>query len=158
MTAVPEITDSRLSTTSAAADAARPERTLALVLRCMGALDCLALLAVCLPREWIDALCEMLTGVAFPAVPVAWYLARSTSLLYALHGAMVVYISFDVPRYWRLIRFLAWAAIVHGGLILAIDVSSGMPGWWSAVEGPCFAVTGLVVLALLRGARSHDVR
>jgi hypothetical protein len=153
MTAAPEITDSPHSTESAAADVACPARTLALVLRGMGALDCLALVAVCLPREWIDALCGRLTGVAFPAVPVAWYLARSTSLLYALHGAMVVYISFDVPRHWRLIRFLAYAAIVHGGLILAIDVSSGMPGWWSAVEGPCFAVTGLVVLFLVQRAR-----
>ena len=109
-----------------------------------------ALLAVCLPREWIQSLCLTLTGVAFPAAPVAWYLARSTSLLYALHGAMVVYVSFDVARYWRLIRFLAFAAVVHGGLILAIDLSAGMPAWWSAIEGPCFALTGLIMLGLMR--------
>ena len=92
---------------------------------------------------------EFQNRVAFPAVPVAWYLARSTSLLYALHGAMAVFISYDIPRYWRLIRFLALAAVAHGGLVLAIDVSAGMPGWWSMIEGPCFAVTGLVMLGLM---------
>ena len=107
-------------------------------------------LAVCLPREWIQSLCAGLTGAEFPAVPVAWYLARSTSLLYALHGALVVFASCDVLRYWPLIRFLALASMIHGGLILAIDLSAGMPGWWSVIEGPCFAVTGLIMLGLMR--------
>jgi hypothetical protein len=150
MTTIPDLTDPRLSPAKAADNGANAIRTVAVVLRCLGALDCCALLAVSLPREWIQSLCVSLTGVAFPAVPVAWYLARSASLLYALHGAMAVFISYDVPRYWRLIRFLALAAVAHGGLVLAIDLSAGMPGWWSGIEGPCFAVTGLVMLGLMR--------
>jgi hypothetical protein len=150
MTTIPDLTDPPMSPAHAVRRGTDPLRTVAIVLRCMGALDCCALLAVCLPREWMQSLCVVLTGVAFPAVPVAWYLARSTSLLYALHGAMAVFISFDVPYYWRLIRFLALAAVAHGGLILAIDLSSGMPVWWSGIEGPCFAVTGLIMLGLMR--------
>ena len=158
MTTTPDLTDARMSSMHVAVHGASALRTVAVVLRCLGALDCCALLAVCLPREWIQSLCVTLTGVAFPAVSVAWYLARSTSLLYALHGALVVFVSFDVRTYWRLIRFLALAAVVHGGLILAIDLSAGMPAWWSAIEGPCFALTGLVMLGLMRRVPSHTLR
>lgn len=150
MTTIPDVTDARLSAAPDAEHRLGFLRTVATVLRCMGVLDCCALLAVCLPREWIQSLCANLTGEAFPAVPVAWYLARSTSLLYALHGALVVFVSFDVHRYWPLIRFLAFAAVIHGGLILVIDLNSGMPGWWSGIEGPCFAITGLIMLELMR--------
>ncbi len=150
MRTIPDLTGAQRSAAPAADNGAGALRTVAVVLRCMGALDCCALLAVCLPRDWIQTLCVTMTGLAFPAAPVAWYLARSTSLLYALHGAMAIFISYDVPRYWRLIRFLALAAVAHGGVVLAIDLNSGMPGWWSGIEGPCFAVTGLVMLGLMR--------
>ena len=85
------------------------------------------------------------------------YLVRSTSALYALHGAMIVFISFDVPRYERLIRFLALAALVHGAVLFGIDIAERMPPLWRFGEGPAFAATGAVVLWLLaqRGARER---
>ena len=76
------------------------------------------------------------------------YLSRSASFLYALHGAMVLFISFDLLRYWRLVTFLATAALVHGAVMLGIDLAEGMPAWWTVVEGPAFAATGGVVLLL----------
>jgi hypothetical protein len=42
---------------------------------------------------------------------------------------MIVFISFDVGRYWRLITFLAVAALIHGAVMAGIDVC---PGY-----GPC---------------------
>jgi hypothetical protein len=65
-----------------------------------------------------------------------------------LHGAMVLFISFDVNRYERLITFLAAAALVHAGIMLGIDLNEGMPMWWTLVEAPGFAATGAVVLIL----------
>jgi hypothetical protein len=79
---------------------------------------------------------------------VVEYLARSASALYALHGALVLFLSFDVPRYWRLITFLAVAALVHGAVMTGIDLAAGMPVAWTLGEGPCFAATGAVVLLL----------
>ena len=35
---------------------------------------------------------------------------------------MIVFVSFDVERYWKLIRFLAIAALVHGAILLWIDL------------------------------------
>jgi hypothetical protein len=64
---------------------------------------------------------------------------------------MIVFMSFDVVRYRPLIAFLATAALVHGGVMLGIDLAEGMPAWWTALEGPAFAATGAVALTLLPG-------
>src|SRR5262249_10905853 len=85
-----------------------------------------------------------------PAAPIVGYLARSASALYALHGATVVFVSFDVERYRPLIRFLALLAVVHGGVMFGIDWVVGMAAWWLWLEGPGFAATGVAVLVALR--------
>jgi len=102
------------------------------------------------PERWIDMAHHWAGLGALPREPIVGYLARSASALYALHGAIVVYISFDVCRYAGLIRFMAWAALVHGAVILGIDLVQHMPMYWRYGEGPSFAATGLVVLALQR--------
>jgi hypothetical protein len=83
-----------------------------------------------------------------PPEPIVGYLARSASVMYALHGLTVMYVSFDVLHYFRLIRFLAVIAIFHGVIMLGIDIGEGLPRWWQCLEGPCFAATGVVVLWL----------
>ncbi len=122
------------------------ERKLAFVLRALGFLDLLAIFAVVIPSAWLSVAHAWAGLGPFPAEPIAEYLARSTSALYALHGAMVVFISFDVGRYERLIRFMALAALVHGAVILGIDVALQMPALWRYSEGPTFAATGVIVL------------
>ena len=133
------------------------DRNLALFLRAVGCLDFLALLAVVMPQHWME-LAHRWSGLgAIPREPIVGYLARSASALYALHGAMIVFISFDVARYERLIRFLAVAALVHGAVILGIDVAERMPPLWRFGEGPAFAAAGAIVLWLQsqRGARER---
>jgi hypothetical protein len=126
----------------------RAERALAVTLRVLGGVDLLALVAVVVPREWMAA-GNAWTGLGpLPEGPLVGYLSRSASLLYALHGAMIIFLSFDLPRYWRLITFLAVAALVHGAVLFGIDRAEGMPLWWRHIEGPAFAATGAVVLLL----------
>lgn len=120
------------------------------LLRLIGAIDCLALLAALMPRTLIESVSTRLGFAPFPPGPLAEYLARSTSLLYALHGALLLFIAGDVVRYLPLIRWLGVLAAIHGTLILAIDLQLGMPGWWCAAEGPTFAVSGLLLLALTK--------
>jgi hypothetical protein len=132
----------------APAQASAAQRLFVLVLRGLGCMDLLALIAVLLPHEWMARL-HALAGLGeLPRLPLVGYLSRSSSLLYALHGAMIVFLSFDIARYGRLITFLALAALVHGALMLAIDVAESMPLWWIVVEGPGFAATGAIVLLL----------
>ncbi|HEY2251671.1 MAG TPA: hypothetical protein VGH74_11445 [Planctomycetaceae bacterium] len=128
----------------------KPGRRLALVLRGLGCFEFLALLVVVAPEAWIDVAHRWAGLGALPREPIVGYLARSASALYALHGAIVVFLSFDVNHYERLIRFMAWAAVVHGAVILGIDIAQELPVLWRYAEGPGFTATGLLVLALQR--------
>lgn len=132
--------------TSIASAKEASDQPLVLTLRCLGGVDMLAFIAVVMPTAWIQWGHRWSGLGEFPEAPIASYLARSASAFYALHGLLVVYISFDVRRYWPLIRFFARLAVVHGVVMFAIDVAVGMPTWWTTVEGPAFAATGLVVL------------
>ena len=103
-----------------------------------------------MPQEWM-ALGHRWAGLGeLPPEPIVGYLARSTSALYGLRGAILLYVSFDVERYWSLICFLAAAAIAHGAALVWIDLGEGLPRWWAAVEGPSLAATGIIVLVLQR--------
>jgi hypothetical protein len=133
--------------------AVRPaDRPLTLTLRILGTLDLLAVLAAMAPRPWIVLLHEWCGLGPLPDGQIVGYLYRSTSLLYALHGAMILFVAGDVARYARLIRFLALLAIVHGALLVAVDAIEQMPGWWRWAEGPGFAAIGVLVLWLQRRA------
>ncbi len=131
-------------------DAKSTETHLKWGLRILGTIDLMALIAVLMPRTLMTEI-HGLTGLGpFPEGAIVTYLARSASAMYALHGALIIWLSLDVKRYAPAIRFLAYAAVVHGGAILAIDVAEQMPFWWRIAEGPCFAGTGLIILWLQR--------
>jgi hypothetical protein len=112
------------------------------VLRAFGVLDVCAAGAVVMPVRWMAAAHAWLGLGVMPDGPLVGYLARSAAALYVLHGAMVLFLSLDVRRYWRLITFLAVAAVLHGAVMLGIDLAEGMPFWWTAFEGAGFAATG----------------
>src|SRR6266850_120536 len=97
------------------------QRGLMIVLRCLGVLDMVAVAAILTPRSGLEAAAKRI-GLALAPEPLPMYLARTASALYVLHGAMVFFVSFDVPRYWRLIRFMAFAALVHGAVVIGIDL------------------------------------
>lgn len=127
------------------------------VLRLIGAVDCLAVVAVLMPRSLIESVSLRLGFASFPPGPLPEYLARSTSLLYALHGALLLYVAGDVVRNWGLIRWLGVLAIIHGTLMLAIDLHLGMPLWWCLAEGPIFAASGLLLLALTNRGQQESL-
>jgi hypothetical protein len=122
------------------------EWVLVVVLRALGLLDLCALGAVVLPARWMAAGHAGAGLGPLPPRPLVGYLARSASALYALHGALVLFLSFDVRRYGPVITFLAAAALFHGAVMLGIDLAEGMPFWWTALEGAAFAAGGVVVL------------
>jgi hypothetical protein len=119
-------------------------------LRLLGCIDLLALIAVVMPLEWMSRINELCGLEAFPDSQIIGYLARTTSALYAVYGALMLFISCDVVRYRPLIRFMGIVAFVHGIVLLGIDISVGMPLFWTMLEGPAFAAMGLVVIWLQR--------
>lgn len=121
---------------------------LAVALRAMGLLDICAFAAAIAPRAWIAASHENLGLGHFPHEPIAGYLARCTSVWCGLYGLLLWFVAGDVTRYARLITLLACAMIAQGFALMAIDFVEGMPGWWTATEGPCCSILGALLLAL----------
>lgn len=128
----------------------RAESLLQLLLAGLGAFDLLAFGAMMMPEEWMAATHAWLGMGDFPRAAVVDYLARSASLMYAQHGAVFLFLSGDVVRYRPLIRTMAYIAILSGGIMLAIDLSAGIPLFWTIIEGPGYIVLASTVLFLCR--------
>ena len=109
----------------------------------------LAFGAVLLPAEWMAATHRWLGMGEFPDAPLTYYLVRSVSALYGVHGVLVLLVAGDPLRFQRIVRYLGVIDIVFGLMMLSIDLHSGMPAMWTMFEGPPLVGTGAVVLYLL---------
>ncbi|HEY3787271.1 MAG TPA: hypothetical protein VGL71_00395, partial [Urbifossiella sp.] len=107
---------------------------LKLLLRLIGGIELCAIPFLAFPFPWMAEIHARWLGLGtLPPAPIVEYLARSLCALYAVHGAVVFYISFDVIRYRPLIDFIGCVHIVLGFTILGIDLSSGVPIWWAVM-------------------------
>lgn len=126
----------------------RYERILIWLLRLGGVVMLTALGAVVMPYEWMNVIHQRQGLGELPHVPIVGYLTRSISALYALHGALLVFLASDVRRYLPVVRFLAVAGAVFGAVMLGIDFSVGMPLPWAIAEGPYVVLLSVVILWL----------
>ena len=67
--------------------------------------------------------------------PVLEYMARTLTALYAFHGAVIVRLSFDVPRYRPVVKFVGCLQVLLGLAAFAIDFAAGLPWFWAIGEG-----------------------
>ncbi len=109
-----------------------------------------ALGAVVMPFDWMDSIHRQLGLGELPQAPIVGYLTRSISALYALFGALLIFLAQDVRRYRLVVRFLAVISVVFGALMLGIDCAVGMPLGWTAQEGPSVILFGGVFFWLTR--------
>lgn len=135
---------------------ARRKKFLILLLRACGLIDMLALLVALIPSSWIIAVHGHLGLDSFPDESIAFYLARSSSLMYAIHGLVLFFVSFNIDRYLSLIRLLAGIALIHGLLLIVIDIFTTMPWWWTCGEGPLLLAWGLLIFMLLSSKTPSD--
>jgi hypothetical protein len=133
----------------------RSDRVLRFLLRYIGTVSLLALVAVFMPYAWMDATHRWLGMGTLPAEPIVGYLARSLSLFYALLGALLWLCSFDLQRHRTVICFLGAAFIVFGLVMWGVDFVEGMPPYWKHAEGPMVLVMGGVILALSARLKSE---
>lgn len=131
-------------------------RVLIGMLRAIGLLDMVAVLAVVSPRAWIGRIHLSLGMGALPAEPIVGYLARCTSIWYVTYGLLLWVISFDIERYAFLITCVAVTMFVQGLIMVGIDLAEGMPWWWVALEGPCCSGLGAMLLILNRSAAKQS--
>ncbi len=132
------------------------ERILVGVLRVSGVLMLLALVAVVLPQDAMNASNRALFGEDLPDSHLVRYLTRSVSLLYAAQGAITLYLSFHVRRYLSLLVVQAWVAAVFGMSMLLLDLRIGMPTFWVLIEGPWILLLSLSVLWLIGRIRQEE--
>ena len=126
----------------------RNEQILIWLMRLGGVVMLTALGAVVMPDEWMNIIHQRVGLGELPRAPIVGYLTRSISALYALHGALLVFLAGDVRRYLPVVRFLAVAGAVFGALMLGIDCAVGMPHLWTFGEGPYVVLLSMVVLWL----------
>jgi hypothetical protein len=124
------------------------ERVLSFLLRYIGGVALLAIVAVFIPYEWMNSIHKALGMGALPAEPIVGYLARSLSLFYALLGGLLIFLSFNPRRHRTAICSMGAAFIFFGIVTLGVDFSEGMPGFWRFVEGPIDIAFGLAILIL----------
>jgi len=134
------------------------EQLLKLILRFVGTAALLALIFVAAPFAWMESIHSSLGMGRLPDTPVVGYLARSTSAFYALLGGLFWALSLDPGRYRRILIYLGAALAFFGAALLVIDLSGGMPWFWTAWEGPYVMVMGTTILLLSRGRRTRDGR
>jgi hypothetical protein len=125
------------------------------MLRAIGLLDLLALIAVLLPHSSMSVIHQALGLGAFPEQPIVGYLARCTSIWYASYGLLLWFVSCNVEKYSLLITCLAATMFLQGFIVVGIDVAEGMPDWWIAIEGPCCSSLGAALLLLQWSANQH---
>jgi len=129
------------------------ERLLAWLLRLGSCITLSAFLTALLPAETMAAVHRDLGMGELEVVPVVDYMARSLSMLYGFHGALLMLLSFHVQRLAPVIVFIGWMNVLFGAALLAIDLHAGLPAWWIAAEGPWVMAMGVLVLVLVRAAR-----
>jgi hypothetical protein len=126
----------------------RSEKLLAALLRLSGVLLLTAIVPAVMPFSWMQDIHRRLGMGELPERPIMGYLTRSLSGMYAMHGALVFFVSLDVRRYLPLVKFFAVVCLVFGTGMLVLDIAIGMPPSWTAGEGPFVIVLGSVVFWL----------
>lgn len=134
----------------------RPEWLMQGLMRIMGTVVCLALIPVFFPASWMDAIHFRMGMGTIPDHPIVWFLARSLSLLYFAHGAMVLAIASDVRRYRPLVGWLGLLNIFLGAVLWGIDLSAPMPWFWTVADGPGIIVGGGLLLVLHRACDNRQ--
>ncbi len=128
----------------------KAERAITVILRLLGISALFAIPAIFFPYSWMNAIHGYLGLGELPDAPIVSYLARSLSMFYALFGAVMVFVSFDVRRYRALITLLAVASVIVGFTLFGIDYFSEMPFDWTLLEGPFTIIVGVAILWLQR--------
>jgi hypothetical protein len=132
------------------------ERLLFWLVRVNAGVILLAAPCALLPFAWMDAIHREAFGLgALPDIPMTQYMARSLCLAYALHGAVILSVTFDWARYRPLVPLLARLHIGFGCAMLVVDWQSGLPWWWMLAEGPTIIGFGLLILAVNRRANQY---
>ena len=110
------------------------ERLLVWLLRLAGATEILAFIAVVMPRSWMEISNAWLGLSPMPDGPLLMFMIRQASYTYGVHGLSLWLIATDVKRFHPFVVFNGIAFLVAAPVFFLIDVTSGMPWWWTVSD------------------------
>lgn len=117
----------------------------------------LAVVPLFFPIDLMKVIHQWLGLGEMPDSPIAVYLARSTSMLYAVHGFVTVYTGLKIERLWPMAALLGFLHVGIGLTMIGVDLNAGMPAYWVAGEGGPIAGLGALILYLWnRGNQTDD--
>lgn len=132
------------------------EKILTFLLRTNAVILCCAVLFVLIPISAMESIHKFLGLGDFPIQPITEYLARSTSLLYAVHGFVLLILFWHPRKHWHLLPIMIGLHIGIGACVLGIDLASGMPWYWTLNEGPPIMIFAAVLYWLWKCADKID--
>ncbi|NLY03034.1 MAG: hypothetical protein GXY83_43840 [Rhodopirellula sp.] len=136
--------------------ASRAERAVIVLLRIYAAILLTALIPAVMPLVWMEEIHRGLGMGELPADRIVQYLTRSQSGLYAVQGALFLFISLNVRRLLPVVKCLAVLKILFGIGMLALDIVVGMPLLWTLGEGPVIIFLGCLLLGLTNRAAKNQ--
>jgi len=125
-----------------------PDKVLMWTLRVLAVLLMTAIVPAVMPSAWMEEIPIRLGMGELPRGPMIGYLTHSLSAMYAMHGAIVFFVSLDVRRYLPIVKCLGVLAAIFGIGMIVLDVVVGMPMFWMLCEGPFIIVVGGVMFWL----------
>jgi len=134
----------------------RYEKVLILLLRLDAILLLTALIPSMMPLAWMKEIHRHLGMGELPDGPIIGYLTRSLSVMYAMHGAVLFFVSLDVRRFLPVVKFMAVLGILFGLWMTALDIVVGMPVFWIVYEGPVILLLCCVLLWLTGHVQSYE--
>ena len=114
----------------------KAEKILRWLLIVLGGMAATAVVPMVMPFAWMQSANDALGLAPLVDTPLAQYLTRSLSGVYALLGVATVYMGLDVRRYRQLIILIGCLTGLLGLALTVIDFAVGMPASWSWGEGP----------------------
>ena len=115
-----------------------------------------ALFAAMLPIEVMDQIHHGIGMGPLPEGAIVAYLARSTSMFYAFHGALLWYIASDLRKYGDLFRYYLWLSFIFACGLFLTDLTAGLPLRWVLAEGPAVAACVGLMRWLYRVAEAKE--
>ena len=131
------------------------EKALAWLLRISAVVLLTALVPAVMPFAWMQEIHRSLAMGELPEGPIIGYLTRSLSAMYAMHGALLFFVSCDVRRFLPVVKCLAVLAVFGIGM-LVLDVVVGMPLSWVVGEGRSLSSSAESCCGWRAGCRTAD--
>lgn len=126
-----------------------PKQMLVWLLRAAGIAMLCALVFVFCPFEWMAAIHRRIGLGELAYTSLLSYLIRTLSALYAILGAILLFMSRDPDRYRPLIGFLGVLAVLGGVGVTILDAVLHLPLFWTVAEGPLTILLGVALIVLI---------